>query len=91
MKALFDGEQWCVVGDDFVSIAESPCEFVPRDSLVGQFIAQLAGESRYCGFGVWGTVIRKLDGEELVMPHWPDEPYGGGVTVTIDEQGEAQA
>lgn len=90
MKALLDGERYCIVGDDFVSIAESPHEFVPRNSMIGQFIAQYAGESRYCGFGVWGTVIRKLDGGEVVIPHWPEEDYGGDVAFAIEGREDEQ-
>lgn len=38
MKAFKDGDQWCIVEDDFINLQESPCEFVPVDSMMGRLI-----------------------------------------------------
>lgn len=39
MKVFKDGDQWCIAEDDFINLQESPCAFVPVDSLMGRLIA----------------------------------------------------
>ena len=40
MKTFIDGDQMCVVKDDFVDLQESPAVFIPRDSDDGRAIEE---------------------------------------------------
>jgi hypothetical protein len=69
MKFFVDGDQLCVVPDDFVNLQESPAVFVPLGSPTAKTIQE---------DGVRGLPVGELRRiyESLHPPSWQDHPLG---------------
>lgn len=77
MKCFVDGDQVCVVHDDFVNLQESPVVFVPISSQLGFELANFGIEGAALESALALLVERRLCLTPVMRSMWAAFPVGG--------------
>ena len=83
MKCFVDGDQVCVVRDDFVDLQESPAVFIPLESQLGFELANFGLEGASQESVLTFLVERRLCLTPIMKSMWTAFPVGGWDTFGV--------